>query len=106
MIRRKPNRRFAIRRESRTRAVTTARYRKVVAAWKVGRVCAFPKCRQVATSCHHVRGRIGRLLLDERFWVPVCRVHHARIHARPAEARALGLLAQPGQWNTVPKEDV
>jgi hypothetical protein len=95
---------MTIRRQSKVRAIQSRQYLREVTAWKVGKRCAFPRCGKVATECHHVRGRIGRLLLDRRFWLPVCLEHHRRIHERPAEARSLGLLARPGEWNTVPKE--
>jgi len=49
--------------------------------------------RERATEIHHKRGRIGKMLLDERFWVAVSRTSHNWIHAHPTEARKLGLLA-------------
>lgn len=51
-----------------------------------------------ATEIHHLRGRAGKLLLDERFWVGVCADAHRFIHDRPEVARKAGLLAQPGEW--------
>lgn len=48
---------------------------------------------------HHMRGRIGTLLLDERYWLAVSRVGHDWINANPVLARAYGWLCQPGQWN-------
>lgn len=52
-----------------------------------------------ATDIHHKRGRLGKLLLDERHWLPCCKQAHDWIHRNPALARALNLLAQPGEWN-------
>lgn len=52
-----------------------------------------------AQDIHHVRGRAGELLCDTRHWKAVCRWSHDWIHANPALARAIDLLAQPGQWN-------
>lgn len=37
-------------------------------------------------TCHHQKGRIGQLLLDERYWLPVCGVHHAFIENNPETA--------------------
>lgn len=52
-----------------------------------------------ASEPHHVRGRAGKLLTDTRYFLAVCRKAHEWIHAHPALARSLGLLAPPGQWN-------
>lgn len=57
------------------------------------------ECVDVASEVHHRRGRNGLLLVDVRHWLAVCPACHAWIHAHPAEARAKGWLAQPGQWN-------
>lgn len=56
-----------------------------------------------ATEVHHSRGRIGRLLLDQRFWVPSCRPCREIPHNRPNWAREMGLLASATDWNTVPR---
>lgn len=71
---------------------------------------AHPWCRSCAvrgfkkqaptTDVHHSRGKIGALLCDMRFWIPVCRNCHDWIGSNPEEARSLGLLCQPGEWNT------
>jgi hypothetical protein len=44
------------------------------------------------SDCHHVRGRNGALLLDERYWLAVCRWCHEWITLHGREARALGLI--------------
>ena len=51
---------------------------------------------------HHKHGKLGKLLMDERFWIPVCRSCHAWIDANRKAAQALGLLAPAGQWNRLP----
>lgn len=56
-----------------------------------------------ATQIHHQRGRVGRLLREQRFWIPVCQVGHDWIHANIEAARGLGLICQKGQWNNFPK---
>lgn len=66
-------------------------------------LCEFPDCRCKSRDVHHVRGRVGSLLLDERFWKAMCRQHHDWINRNPDAARELGLLAQPGEWNTTPR---
>lgn len=58
-----------------------------------------PGCRKRSEDVHHTRGRAGPLLLDERFWMPVCRHCHDWIRANVPEARARGFLCQEGQWN-------
>lgn len=61
--------------------------------------CAICKRRR-AIECHHWAGRMGKLLLEERLWIPVCRVPcHHNIHDHPALAEAAGLLAPKGVWN-------
>lgn len=62
-------------------------------------VWTLPKKEHEATDIHHVRGRAGPLLTDRRHFKATCRNAHDWIHAQPSLARALGLLAQPGQWN-------
>lgn len=52
-----------------------------------------------ATEVHHKRGRLGTLLLDTRFWIPCCQNAHDWIHRNITAARAVDLIAQPGQWN-------
>ena len=53
----------------------------------------------LATQIHHSRGRVGTLLLDERFWFAVGQSGHAFIHEEPAAARAMGYLCKTGDWN-------
>jgi len=67
--------------------------------------CEYPSCDCTAVDVHHSRGRIGRLLMDHRFWVPLCRKHHNWVLEHPDQARELGLLPGRGQYNTpVPQE--
>jgi hypothetical protein len=47
-------------------------------------------CTQVSTDVHHMKGRIGDLLLDEAHWLSVCRGCHYWIEMRPQEAKQLG----------------
>jgi hypothetical protein len=46
---------------------------------------ALTNCTFVATDLHHVRGR-GEYLLDERYFLPLCRNCHTWINEHPAAA--------------------
>lgn len=43
-----------------------------------------------ATDVHHTRGRAGKLLLDVRYWLPLCRSCHRWVGENPEAARRLG----------------
>lgn len=47
-------------------------------------------CTQVSTDVHHMKGRIGDLLLDQTHWLSVCRGCHYWIEMRPEAAKLLG----------------
>lgn len=92
-------------------------YAKRVTEWKKGKYCVgsivtfkgLPLCPPYPHPCednHHKRGRLGPLLMDERYWIPVCRNLHDWIGNHPEEARKVGLLCQPGEWNRPKKEEV
>jgi hypothetical protein len=51
------------------------------------------------TDIHHKRGRIGALLMDQRYWLAVSRRGHTWIHDNPDAARSLGWLCERGDWN-------
>lgn len=57
-----------------------------------------------ATEVHHSRGRVGRLLRDQRFWVASCRSCRDVPHERPNWAREVGILSSAADWNTFPRE--
>ena len=57
-----------------------------------------------ASEIHHRRGRLGELLFATQFFTACCSVCHRWIGDHPAQARELGLLCQPGQFNTMPIE--
>ncbi|TXH10456.1 MAG: hypothetical protein E6R03_15415 [Hyphomicrobiaceae bacterium] len=95
------------------RKVSTARAKRMreYSKRRVWFLAMYSKCAVFgdlrSNEIHHTRGRIGRLLNDERFWVPVSRKGHEWINNNPAEARkrtwhGLPLLCAVGQWNTVP----
>ena len=47
-------------------------------------------CTSNSTDIHHVKGRVGELLLDENYWMSVCRACHQWIETHPVEAKKLG----------------
>lgn len=67
-------------------------------------------CHKKPTSdVHHSRGRLGPLLMDQRFWIPVCRTCHDWIGSNPDAARKLtwksiAVLCAKGEWNSPPAE--
>lgn len=54
-----------------------------------------------AEDVHHLRGTVGWLLVDVRYYLPTCRAQHIWLHQNPDEARKLKLLASKGRWNTI-----
>lgn len=54
--------------------------------------CMFKDCHRPSTECHHIRGRVGELLLDTTEWMAVCTEHHHYIHQNDKECRELGYL--------------
>ena len=88
---------------SKARAVRLREYAKAKRAWLA--VTSNQRCRMCGrgpVDVHHVRGRLGDLLTDTRYWLPLCRRHHDWVGDNPAKARACGMLAQAGEWNTKP----
>lgn len=55
-----------------------------------------------ATQVHHYRGRAGKLLLDQRFWLGMSADKHTWAHNNIAEARKLGLICPKGEWGKQP----
>jgi hypothetical protein len=50
-----------------------------------------PGCENMTTEVHHMAGRVGKNLLNEKKWLAVCRNCHQRIETRVNEAKQLGL---------------
>jgi hypothetical protein len=50
-----------------------------------------------ATDIHHMAGRKGDMLLDERFWLAVSREGHRWIHENPKKAMELGFIMKIGK---------
>lgn len=47
-------------------------------------------CTGKATEIHHMKGRIGKLLIDDYWFLAVCRACHNRIENNPEEAKENG----------------
>lgn len=53
-----------------------------------GKFC--PVTGDKATQVHHKKGRIGKLLLDEEFWLAVSAKGHKKIEENPEWAKKMG----------------
>lgn len=58
------------------------------------------RCNLRGKEVHHTRGRVGKLLLDWRYWMTTCPACHEWIGRNPAKAREKGFLCAAGLWNT------
>lgn len=84
-----------------------AYYRKRVRDWKRCKVCIPCLAWGLIHKCednHHIRGKLTTLLIDERFWLPICRHTHEWIKDHPDTARLRGWLCEKGLWNHAPKD--
>ena len=87
-------------------------YVRQARAFVKGKPCAVFRMQR-ANQNHHQRGRLGPLLMDKRFWIPVSGKGHRWINANPqlareqiaflTDGRHLTLLCEVGEWNTPPK---
>lgn len=88
--------------KSKRKSSRVEQYNRKASAWKKGvGICAccldFFKS-PVEVQVHHLRGRAGALLLDERYWVGVHGRCHRWIHDNMDAARRRGLLCERGDW--------
>jgi len=75
-----------------------AEYAREVSRWKAGKRCV--RCsgwRNI--TCHHWKGRIGPLLLDKRFWIPICIDCHRWADNHIQEAREKNYFPPAGLYN-------
>lgn len=79
-------------------------YRKDVKEFLLGKFSEVSG--QPATMNHHVRGRLGTLLFDKRFWCATTFKDHRWIEDNKEKARELGFLCQRGEWNVAPKDKI
>lgn len=47
-------------------------------------------CSKLTTDVHHMKGRLGSNLMDQRYWIAVCRNCHRWIEEHPKSAKKLG----------------
>lgn len=52
--------------------------------------CAVNGCNNESTEIHHQKGRIGDLLTDTKYFLPVCPVCHTLIELHPIWAKNCG----------------
>ena len=79
-------------------------YKVQMLRWVEGKSCRRCGMKGEGMICvHHSRGRLGALLGDERFWVPMCHRCHSWCHSHVGEARELGWFCDKGEWNSLPK---
>ena len=91
--------RRAIKPVSDKRAEALKTYAKLKLEWMEGRSC--DRCgKRGKLDLHHSRGRIGSLLIEQRFWKSLCRPCHNFVGDNPKQARAEGFLCPAGLWNT------
>ena len=83
-----------IARRSPKRAKQEGEYSKKAKAFKEEhsfcQACLPNICTSKTNDVHHMKGRVADLLLDEEYWLAVCRSCHEWIEANPIEARDLG----------------
>jgi hypothetical protein len=88
----KSRRPVAMPRRSKKRLKQESQYsvdRKEFLARPENRMCrVFPW--KEATEIHHMKGKIGELLLDQRWWLPVSRPGHEKIENSPIWAKENG----------------
>lgn len=53
-------------------------------------VCKFKGCNLEATTVHHPKGRLGKLLTDETNFLGLCMEHHVYVENNPNFAKANG----------------
>lgn len=52
--------------------------------------CEVPGCNHAAEELHHQKGRIGKLLYNEKYFMGVCIPHHRKIEDSPGWAKESG----------------
>lgn len=45
--------------------------------------CEIKGCNRVSEDIHHKKGRVGKLLFNEKYFMAVCREHHTEIESSP-----------------------
>lgn len=75
-------------------------YTEAKRAFLHGKRCAvYPS--QKASEIHHMMGRIGKLLMDQRYWLPVCRTAHVKITTDSKWAISMGYSIPRNQKQSI-----
>lgn len=53
--------------------------------------CEHPDCDSTNITLHHMRGRVGDLLTDMRYFKSLCPYHHNWVELNPEASKELGL---------------
>src|SRR5208282_6027687 len=69
-------------------------YRRAKEDFLSARVCCHSCDRPKKLDIHHAAGRIGLRLLDERYWIPLCRKCHDEVRRDPAWAVREGFIVR------------
>lgn len=77
-----------IRPRSKKRAEEYKEYNRIRLIFLKDKIC--PITKRPATEIHHKKGKIGKLLTDERYFLGVTREGHEWIEANPEESYKLG----------------
>lgn len=73
------------------RIVEEKLYKKVKKEYLTAHLkCEVKGCNKVSKDLHHMRGRIGKLLYNEKYFLAVCRDHHTEIELNPVAAKENG----------------
>lgn len=87
----KPKKNYSIPKVSEKRKIENLKYsaqRIVFLGKPENKIC--PITKQPTTDIHHKKGRIGDLLLDERYWVALSREGHKFVEENPEWAKENG----------------
>lgn len=80
-----------INKEADSRKEVNAQYRKVAKKFiTINPKCQVKGCNNVSECVHHMRGRVGEVLLDTRHFLAVCLEHHRQIEENPEWAKKEG----------------
>lgn len=79
-------------------------YNKEAREWLIGKFS--PVSGKIATQVHHMRGKLGTLRFDKRFWLAVTFEDHRWIEDNKEKARHLGLECQRGEWHVAPEDSL
>lgn len=97
----KPLKRTPVKKVSDKRKEQNTLYSQARATWIIGKRCAC--CGDPATEVHHKAGRTNDLLLEKKYWLPVCNGCHRLITEDSAWAVKEGYSLPR---NTKPQETI